>query len=63
MFHYHDLDSLKAHVLAFVKAYNFAKNLKALRRKTPFEAIANAWTKDPLFCKINLRHIIPVPNT
>lgn len=30
-FHYPDLDSLKAHVLAFVAAYNFAKHLKALR--------------------------------
>ena len=30
-FHYQDLDSLKAHVLAFVSAYNFAKHLKAIR--------------------------------
>ncbi len=30
-FHYPDLESLKAHVLAFVSAYNFAKHLKALR--------------------------------
>ena len=28
VFHYHDLESLKAHVLAFVTAYNFAKHLK-----------------------------------
>ena len=27
----------KAHVLAFVKTYNFAKHLKALRWRTPFE--------------------------
>ena len=26
-FHYPDLDSLKAHVLAFVCAFNFAKHL------------------------------------
>ena len=30
-FHYPDLESLKAHVLAFVSTYNFAKHRKALR--------------------------------
>ena len=34
-FHYDDLESLKAHVLSFVTAYNFAKHLKALKWKTP----------------------------
>jgi transposase-like protein len=63
VFHYPDLDSLKSHVLAFVKAYNFAKHLKALRWKTPFEAITHAWTKDPSIFKINPRHLIPGPNT
>ena len=38
-FHYPDLESLKAHVLAFVCASNFAKHLKALRRKTPTRAL------------------------
>ena len=36
-----DLESLKAHVLAFVSAYNFAKHLQALRWKTPFEAVCH----------------------
>src|SRR5277367_4846577 len=31
IFHYDDLHSLKAHVLAFVTTYNFAKHLKALK--------------------------------
>ena len=35
VFHYKDLERLKAHVLAFVTAYNFAKHLKALRWRTP----------------------------
>src|SRR3954466_6674867 len=35
VFHYPDLESLKAHVLAFVRAYNFAKHLKRLRWRTP----------------------------
>ena len=62
-FHYPDLDSLKAHVVAFVRTCNFAKHLKALRWKTPFEAIAHAWTKDPTVFTINPRHLIPGPNT
>ena len=33
------LESLKAHVLASVTAYTFAKHLKRLRWRTPFQAI------------------------
>jgi transposase-like protein len=62
-FHYPDLDALQVHVLAFVRAYNFAKHLKALRWRTPFEAICDAWTKDPSAFKLNPRHLIPGPNT
>ena len=62
-FHYPDLDSLKAHVVAFVRTYNFAKHLKALRWKTPLQAIAHAWTKDPTVFTINPRHLIPGLNT
>ena len=50
-FHYPGLDALKAHVFAFVSAYNFAKHLKALRRRTPFQAICDAWAKDPAIFK------------
>jgi hypothetical protein len=31
--------------------------------RSPFEAIAQAWTKDPSTFKINPRHLIPGPNT
>ena len=34
-FRYPDLESLKAHVFAFVCAFNFAKGLKSLQWKTP----------------------------
>jgi transposase InsO family protein len=47
VFHYPDLEALKAHVLAFVAAHNFAKHLKRLRWRTPFQAVLDAWTKDP----------------
>ncbi len=63
VFHYDDLESLKAHVLAFVTAYNFAKHLKALRWRTPYQAICDAWTKDPSTFKINPHHLIPRPHT
>jgi transposase InsO family protein len=63
VFHYPDLDSLKAHVLAFVTAYNFAKHLKRLRWRTPFQAVCDAWTRDPAPFKINPRHLTPGPHT
>ena len=63
VFHYEDLESLKAHVLAFVTAYNFAKHLKALKWRTPYQAICSAWTNDPAAFKINPRHLIPGPHT
>jgi len=62
VFHYPDLESLKAHVLAFVAAYNFAKHLKALRWRTPYEHVLQAWTKKPSIFKLNPRHLIPGPN-
>lgn len=58
-FHYEDLESLKAHALTFVTAYNFAKHLKALRWRTPFQAICDAWTKDPSIFRISPHHLIP----
>lgn len=62
-YHYDDLESLKAHVLAFVTAYNFAKHLKALRWRTPYQVICEAWTKKPSIFKIDPHHLIPGPHT
>lgn len=62
-FHYGDLEGLKAHVPAFVTAYTFAEHLKALRWRTPFQTIRDAWTKDPSVSKINPHHRIPGPHT
>jgi hypothetical protein len=62
-FNYDDLENLKAHVTAFVTAYNFAKHLKALKWRTPYEVICEAWTKDPSIFKVNPRHLIPGPYT
>jgi transposase-like protein len=63
VFHYETLESLSAHVQAFVTAHNFAKHLKALKWRTPFQAICDAWTKDPTPFKINPHHLIPGPYT
>src|ERR671927_394250 len=63
VFHYPDLESLKAHILAFVSAYNFGKHLKRLQWRTPFQPICDAWTKDPAPFKINPHHLIPGPHT
>ncbi len=62
-FHDPDLEALQAHVLAFVTAYDFAKHLKALRWRTPFQAVGDAWAKDPAIFKINPHHLIPGPHT
>jgi transposase InsO family protein len=62
-FHYPGLEALKAHALAFVTAYNFAKHLKALRWRTPFQAICDAWQADASAFKIDPHHLIPGPNT
>jgi hypothetical protein len=61
-YHYDDLENLKAHVMAFVTAYNFAKHLKALKWRTPYQVICEAWTKDPSIFKLNPRHLIPRPH-
>jgi transposase InsO family protein len=63
VFHYPDLEALKAHVLAFVAAYNLAKHLKQLRWRTPFQAVCDAWTRDPAPFRIDPRHLIPGPYT
>jgi transposase InsO family protein len=62
-FHYPDLEALRAHVLSFVAAYNFAKHLKRLRWRTPFQAVCDAWTRDPAPFRIDPRHLIPGPHS
>ena len=53
-FHYPDLESLRAHVLAFVCAFNFAMRLKSLRWKTPYQTIVDAWQKTPSILRLTL---------
>lgn len=46
-FHYATLDDLRRHVRDWLLAYNYAKQLKALRFKTPFEAIKRISAEKP----------------
>jgi transposase InsO family protein len=62
-FHYPELEAPRTHVLAFVAAYNFAKHLKALRWRTPFQAIREAWKGAPSIFKIDPHHLFPGPHT
>lgn len=62
-FHHETLASLTAHLQTFVMADNFAKHLKAPRWRTPFQALCDAWTKDPSAFKVNPHHLIPGPHT
>ena len=62
-FHHPGLEALEAHVLAFVAAYDSAKRLKALRWRTPFHAVCDAWATDPAIFRLNPHHLIPGPHT
>ena len=46
-----------------VPPFNNPAIRKALRWRTPFQAICDAWTKDPSGFKINPHHLIPGPHT
>ena len=56
-YHYETHDQLREHLAAFVAAYNFAKRLKSLGGKTPFEAIVDAWTKQPKRFRLSPNHL------
>ena len=57
--HYPDLDGFNAHVFAFAWAFNFAKHLKALRLKTPYQTVVDAWQKNLAIFKTDPRQLIP----
>ena len=54
---YEGLEQLREHVQASVQSYNFGKHLKALRWKTPFRAICEAWEKDPSRFRLHPYHL------
>jgi transposase InsO family protein len=56
-YEYEGLEQLREHVQAFVQSYNFGKHLKALRWKTPFRAMCEAWEKDPSRFRLHPHHL------
>ena len=46
-YHYGSHKELKAHLSAFLLAYNHAKRLKALRGLTPHEFVCREWQREP----------------
>jgi transposase InsO family protein len=62
-YHYECYEQLKAHLDAFLAAYNFAKRLKTLRGLTPHEFICKTWTETPKAFKLNPLHHTSGPYT
>ena len=62
-FHYASITDLRRHVRGWLLAYNYAKQLKALRFKTPFEAIRQLSEKKPEIFTQTPSHDMLGPNT
>jgi transposase InsO family protein len=62
-YHYDTVHQLRRHIADFLAAYNFARQLKALRWQTPHETIQAAWRAHPERFVRNPGHDIPGPNT
>lgn len=62
-FHYVSHDALKQHLHAYLMAYNFAKRLKAIKGKTPWQFILNQWTIHPEYFILNPNHFLLGLNT
>jgi hypothetical protein len=46
-YHYERHRQPENHLAAFPDAYNFARGLKILHGLTPYEAVCNAWAREP----------------
>lgn len=46
-FHYASINELRRHVREWLTAYNFSKQLKALKFRTPYEAVEELWKSKP----------------
>jgi transposase InsO family protein len=62
-YHYETNEQLKAHLSAFLMAYNFAKHLKTLRGLTPHEYVCKVWTDSPERFRLNPFHHTSRPYT
>jgi len=55
-YHYGKHAELKAHLHAFLMAYNFAKRLNTLKGLTPYEHVCKIWTAQPDRFRLNPLH-------
>ena len=55
-FHYASNNELRRHVRDWLVAYNFAKQLKSLRLKAPFESIEELWKSKPDILDLKPHH-------
>jgi transposase InsO family protein len=62
-FHYASIQELRRHVSDWLIAYNFAKQLKALKFRTPCEAIEELWKSKPDVFIVQPTHHMLGPNT
>ena len=62
-YYYSSHDQLRDHLQAFIDAYNFAKNLKALNGLTPFDFIQKQWCVSPDLFKFDLLIYTLKPDT
>jgi transposase InsO family protein len=62
-FHYASINQLRRHVSDWLTAYNFAKQLKALKFRTPYQAIEELWKSKPDVFIIKPSHHMPGPNS
>ena len=62
-YYYENQDQLRAHLVAFVDAYNFGKRLKTLKGLSSFEHICKCWTEEPNRFIADPTHLSPGLNT
>ena len=62
-FHYASIQELRRHVADWLIAYNFAKQLKAFKFRTPYEAIEQLWKSKPEAFIVQPTHHMLGPNT
>jgi len=62
-FHYDNVHELRRHIRDYLTAYNFAKQLKALRWRTPYEILEALWRTKPQLFHQPPDHLTLGPNT
>jgi transposase InsO family protein len=62
-FHYESVQELRRHLADYLAAYNFAKQLKALRWQTPYQTLEALWRRSPQLFRSPPDHLTLGPNT